>query len=150
MARINKVLSKYDLRTLETFVENRRRQENKKLATLKAKKKKLESDLQRIERELEKAAAPAARKTRRTRAKAKAKRRPNARRLNDVTLADALESVFLRRKNPIHYKELTGLVKKRGLYKTRSKNLLSTVAVTLKRDKRFKKIEPGIFALKKR
>ena len=148
MARIDKVLSRYDLKTLETLVENRRRQENKKLATLRAKKKKLESQLQRIERELAKAASPGARKPSRTRARAKAKRRPNARRLNEITLADALETVFSRRKNPIHYKDLTELVQKRGLYRTRSKNLLSTVAVTLKRDRRFKKVEPGIFALR--
>jgi hypothetical protein len=150
MARIDKVLRKYDLQTLETIVENRRRQESKKLAMLKAKKKKLESALQRIERELAQASQPAAGKPSRARAQAKPKRRPNARRLNEITLADALETVFRRRKNPIHYKELTQLVRKRGLYKTRSKNLLSTVAVTLKRDRRFKKVEPGVFALRKR
>jgi len=150
MARIDKVLGKYDLRTLETLVENRRRQESKKLAMLKAKKKKLESTLQRIERELAQASQPVAGKPSGARGQAKPKRRPNARRLNEITLADALETVFRRRKNPIHYKELTQLVRKRGLYKTRSKNLLSTVAVTLKRDRRFKKVEPGVFALRKR
>ena len=75
-------------------------------------------------------------------------RKPNARRLNDITLAEALERVFRSRKNPIHYKDLTEAVEKRGLYKTKSKNLLSTVAVTLKRDRRFKKVSPGVYALR--
>ena len=54
------------------------------------------------------------------------------------------------RSKPVHYKELTTAIEKRGLYKTRSKNLLSTVAVTLKRDRRFRKVEPGIYALRKK
>jgi hypothetical protein len=41
-------------------------------------------------------------------------------------------------------------IEKRGLYKTRSRNLLSSVAVTLKRDRRFRKVEPGIYALRKK
>ena len=53
-----------------------------------------------------------------------------------------------KRKTPIHYRELTEAVTERGLYKTRSKNLLSTVAVTLKRDQRFKKVEPGFYTLR--
>jgi DNA-directed RNA polymerase delta subunit len=76
-------------------------------------------------------------------------RRPNARRLNEISLADALEKVLRATKKPVHYKDLMATVVKRGIYKTRSKSLLSTVAVTLKRDGRFKKMEAGIWALKK-
>jgi DNA-binding transcriptional MerR regulator len=77
-------------------------------------------------------------------------RKPNARRLNEgVTLADALEKVLRGRKRAVHYRDLTDMIEERKLYKTKSKNLLSTVAVTLKRDDRFKKVEPGYFMLKK-
>ena len=65
-----------------------------------------------------------------------------------LVVADGLTKVFRTRKKPIHYKDLTEAVVKRGLYQTRSKNLLSTVAVTLKRDKRFKKVEPGMYVMK--
>ena len=58
MARIDKILSKYDLKTLEAVVEKRRRLEKKKLATLQAQRKKLETELQRVEQELQMAAAP--------------------------------------------------------------------------------------------
>lgn len=77
-------------------------------------------------------------------------RKPNARRLNKISLGDAIAKVMGGRSKPIHYKELTSTIEKRGLYKTKSKNLLSTVAVTLKRDRRFKKMEPGIYALRKK
>ena len=97
-----------------------------------------------MERDLEKAA----RGERLARRKGAPKRKPNARRLNDISLADAVEKVLKSRKAPVHYKELTDAVVKRKLYRTKSKNLLSTVAVTLKRDKRFKKVEPGLYVLR--
>jgi hypothetical protein len=77
-------------------------------------------------------------------------RKPNARRLNKISLGDAIEKVMSSRAKPIHYKDLTDVITSRGLYKTKSKNLLSTVAVTLKRDRRFKKLEPGIYGLRKK
>ncbi len=70
------------------------------------------------------------------------------RRLNDITLAEALVKVMKGRKTPVHYKDLTQAVLDRDLYRTKSNNLLSTVAVTLKRDKRFKKVEPGYYVLR--
>jgi hypothetical protein len=146
MTRIDAVLKKYDLKTLESFVERRRAQEERKLKQLEAKRKKLESELERVDREMSLAsAAPVRRSGGRTLVR---KRRPNARRLNEISLADALEKICRGRKRPVHYKDLTDQVTKRGLYKTRSKNLLSTVAVTLKRDKRFKKVEPGLYTLR--
>jgi hypothetical protein len=145
MAKRNSVLSKYDLGTLEALVERKRRQEEVKLTRLQAKRKKLAAELKKIDRQVELALAKTARSNGRG---APHKRRPNARRLNEISLADALERVFRNRKRPVHYKDLTKLVTKRGLYKTRSKNLLSTVAVTLKRDKRFKKVEPGMYTLR--
>ena len=88
-----------------------------------------------------KTARKAARKT------AKPKRRPNARRLNKISLADAIEKVMKTRKK-VHYKDLTDTIVKKKLYITKSKNLLSTVAVTLKRDRRFRKVEPGYYSLR--
>jgi hypothetical protein len=145
MTRLDSVIERYDLKTLEAALERRRRQEERKLARLMRKRKKLEAELKKIDREM-KRAEQAAKANRR----GAVARKPNARRLNDITLADALEKVFRSRKGPVHYKDLTETVTKRGLYRTRSKNLLSTVAVTLKRDRRFKKLKPGLYALVKR
>ena len=105
----------------------------------------IRSELEKIDRQVELALTRAAKTDGRRSVR---KRRPNARRLNEISLADALEKVFRTRKRPVHYKDLTELVVKRGLYRTRSKNLLSTVAVTLKRDRRFKKVEPGMYTLR--
>lgn len=145
MARLDKLLKKFDLKTLEAFVEKRRRQEERRLKQLQNKRKRLEGELKQLDREVQGAMVRASTNGKHRTAP---KRRPNARRLNDISLADALEKVMRSRKSPIHYKELTDQVTKRGLYRTRSKNLLSTVAVTLKRDKRFKKVEPGLYVLR--
>jgi hypothetical protein len=142
MTGIDKVLNKYDLRTLESAVKKRRSREQQKLARLLEKRKKLESDLKKLGHEIKIVTATA-------RASGEIQRRPNARRLNEISLADALEKVMKGRKSPIHYKKLTETVVARKLYRTRSANLLSTVAVTLKRDRRFKKVEPGYYALRK-
>ena len=143
MARTDQLLKRYDLRELEALVERKRKQEERKLSRLQAKRKKLEAELKKIDRQVAKAATVKVGHTGDI-----VRRRPNARRLNEGSLADALVKVFKGRKSPVHYKDLTDTVVKRGLYKTRSKNLLSTVAVTLKRDKRFKKVEPGMYVMK--
>lgn len=142
MSGVDEVLEKYDLRTLETAVRKRRSREQQRLSRLMEKRDKLEAELKKVGQEIREAAALA-------RAAGKIERKPNARRLNDISLADALEKVMKGRKAPIHYKALTDAVVERKLYKTKSRNLLSTVAVTLKRDKRFRKVEPGYYALKK-
>lgn len=142
MSRIDEVLNKYDLRTLESALRKRRNREERKLASLVDKRRNLESSLRKVEKEI-RAAVAAAR-----RADGKIIRKPNARRLNDISLGDAMEKVMRGRKRPVHYKELTDLITERQLYRTKSKNLLSTVAVTLKRDRRFKKVEPGYYALR--
>jgi hypothetical protein len=143
MTRIDVLFDKHDLKTLEAAVERKRRQEQRRLDGLMSKKRALESELKDVNRSLKSALAEAKRAQ-----GGKVKRRPNARRLNDISLADALEKVMRGRKTPIHYKKLTEAVVRRGLYRTRSKNLLSTVAVTLKRDRRFKKVEPGYYKLR--
>jgi septal ring factor EnvC (AmiA/AmiB activator) len=145
MARTDALLKRYDLRELEALVERKRSQEERNLTRLRAKRKKLEAELKQIDKQVAKAATHASKANRNG---SGLRRRPNARRLNDTSLADALAKVFKTRKKPIHYKDLTNTVIRRGLYKTRSKNLLSTVAVTLKRDKRFKKVEPGMYVMK--
>ena len=142
MSGVDQVLEKYDLRTLESAVRKRRSREQQRLSRLMEKRDRLEAELKKVGQEIREAAA-------RARAAGKIERKPNARRLNDISLADALEKVMKGRKTPIHYKELTDAVVDRKLYRTKSRNLLSTVAVTLKRDNRFKKVEPGFYALKK-
>ena len=142
MSGIDQVLNRYDLRTLESAMRKRRSQEELKVARLVDKRRKLESDLKKVAKEIRVATASA-------RAAGKIQRRPNARRLNDISLADALEKVMRGRKKAIHYKTLTDSVVSRKLYRTKSQNLLSTVAVTLKRDRRFKKVEAGYYALRK-
>jgi len=144
MARKDNVLKRYELRELEALVERKRQQEERKLIRLQARRKKLEAEIKKIDRQVAQAATVTARSGR----AGAVRRRPNARRLNEVSLADALAKVFKSRRAPVHYKDLTDTVVKRGLYKTRSKNLLSTVAVTLKRDKRFHKVEPGMYVMK--
>ncbi len=70
--------------------------------------------------------------------------------MNKISLGDAIARVMGARSKPIHYKDLTSQIERRGLYKTKSRNLLSTVAVTLKRDRRFRKVEPGMYSLRKK
>ena len=155
MAQLDRLLDRYDLKSLEAALARRRARERTHHVRLAAKKRKLEAELRKIERLTSgnsiAAPAKAGRKGGRKagrKASGKVKRRPNARRLNEISLADALERVMTSRKKPIHYKDLTEAVVQRKLYRTRSKSLLSTVAVTLKRDKRFKKVEPGLYALR--
>ncbi len=49
----------------------------------------------------------------------------------------------------MHYKEITETLIKEGRYKTKSRNFLSTVAITIMRDKRLTKVKPGVYTLKK-
>ncbi len=140
MARVGSALRKLDLKQLEALLAKRRKQETKSLKGLVSKRKKLESELARVKRALGSSRG----------VKGAITRKPNARRLNKISLGDAIEKVMSSRSKPIHYKDLTDIISRRGLYKTKSKNLLSTVAVTLKRDRRFKKIEPGIYGLRKK
>jgi hypothetical protein len=76
-------------------------------------------------------------------------RRPNARRMNDVTVKDAIVDLLREKRKPMHYKDITDTLLREGRYKTKSKNFLSTVAITIMRDKRLKRVEPGIYALRK-
>jgi hypothetical protein len=131
MAKLDRVLSRYDLGALEAAMVRRRKSELRELAALA---KKLRSGSKSA---VKKVASGM-----------KRKRRPNARRLNKISLADAIARVMKGRKTAIHYKDLTDAIMKRKLYKTKSKNLLSTVAVTLKRDRRFRKTEAGYYSLR--
>ena len=77
-------------------------------------------------------------------------RKPNARRLNQGTVADAIVRLLKSRRRPMHYREIAEVLQRDGLYVTKSKNFLSTVAITILRDKRFKRVEPGVYDLKRR
>jgi hypothetical protein len=144
MAQLDRALDRYDLKTLEAALA-RRRARDKQLGAVRARMAKLVAELGKLD------AAVGHGPSRRggPRGGQVVLRRPNARRLNEISLADALEKVLRAAKKPVHYKQLTETVVKRGIYKTKSKNLLSTVAVTLKRDGRFKKVEAGIWNLKR-
>lgn len=147
MAEVDRILERYDLKTLEAAVARRRVRE---IANIVAGHGELESELRKFAASAVGTVPSRAAKGRGTMAPAaRTTRRPNARRLNEISLADAMEQVMRARKNPIHYKDLMQTIQKRGLYRTKSKNLLSTIAVTLKRDTRFKKVEPGLYSLRK-
>jgi hypothetical protein len=77
-------------------------------------------------------------------------RKPNARRLNDVTVSQAIHDLLREKKKPMHYKDIADRLQKEGRYRTRSRNFLSTVAITILRDKRIRRVEPGVYALRKR
>jgi HB1, ASXL, restriction endonuclease HTH domain len=144
MAQLDRMLDRFDLKTLDAAMQRRRAREERKLTQLLAKRKELEAQLKKLDH----AARGHASGMPRGSGAGKIIRKPNARRLNDISLAEALEQVMSARRKPIHYKDLTDTILKKKLYRTKSKNLLSTVAVTLKRDGRFKNVEPGIYALK--
>lgn len=144
MSNLEKALEKYDLRELEAAISRRRAKEEKRLAGLVQKKRELEAELRKVEREYKATLAAAQARN------GKVRRKPNARRLNDISLAAAIEKVMRSRRSPVHYRDLMEAIEKKGLYKTNSPNLLSTIAVTLKRDKRFKKVKSGYYDLAKR
>ena len=77
-------------------------------------------------------------------------RRPNARRMNDITVKDAVVQLLRQKRKPMHYQDITHALLKEGRYRTKSKNFLSTVAITIMRDKRLKRVEPGVYALRSR
>jgi hypothetical protein len=143
-----------DLKKLEALLERRRQDEERRLRELISRKRELESELAELDRTLgQSSGGPRGRRGMGRPGRPVGRvngRRPNARRLNKISLGDAIVQVMNARNKPVHYKDLTVAIEKRGLYKTRSKNLLSTVAVTLKRDRRFRKVEPGIYALRKK
>jgi hypothetical protein len=143
-----------DLKKLEALLERRRRDEQRRLEGLISRKRALESELAQLDRTLGQGGESRGRRgpgrPGRPAGGMARGRKPNARRLNKISLGDAIVQVMSARSKPVHYKDLTSAIEKRGLYKTKSKNLLSTVAVTLKRDRRFRKVEPGIYALKKK
>jgi hypothetical protein len=76
-------------------------------------------------------------------------RRPNARRLNDVTVGDAIVQLLRERRKAMHYKDITRILLDEGRYRTKSPSFLSTVAISIKRDPRVKRVQPGIYRLKR-
>jgi Ser/Thr protein kinase RdoA (MazF antagonist) len=77
-------------------------------------------------------------------------RKPNARRLNEVTVADAIVKLLRQRKRPLHYRKIAETLVREKRYRTKSRNFLSTVAITIMRDKRIKRVEPGVYTLRRR
>ena len=141
MPSLAQVLDRYDLKTLEDALA-RRRARDKQLAAAATRRRELEAELAKLNALMGGGTGTRSRKT-------PIVRKPNARRLNEITLADAIVKVLSTTRKPTHYQDITKAIAKRGLYRTKSKNLLSTTAVTLKRDGRFKKVKAGVWALKK-
>jgi hypothetical protein len=76
-------------------------------------------------------------------------RKPNARRLNELTVKDAVVKLLRKKRRPMHYKDITRTLLDEGIYRTKSKSFLSTVAISIMRDKRIKRVEPGVYTLRK-
>jgi hypothetical protein len=85
-----------------------------------------------------------------TRASMTVMRRPNARRMNDVTVRDAIVNLLQAKKKPMHYRDIADTLLKEGRYRSKSKNFLTTVAITILKDSRVKRVEPGVYALRRR
>ena len=69
--------------------------------------------------------------------------------VNEVTVKDAIVKLLRERRRAMHYKDIAATLVKEGRYKTKSRNFLSTVAITIMRDKRLEKVKPGVYRLKK-
>ena len=145
MAKLDRILDRYDMKTLEAAIA-RRRARDKQLTAVAARRREVEAELAKLSAMMGNGSTGPGRRSRTT----PTTRKPNARRLNKITLAEAMEKAMRAAKKPVHYKDLTDTILKRGLYRTKSKNLLTTVAITLKRDGRFKKTGTAVWALKKR
>jgi hypothetical protein len=105
----------------------------------------LDRDIDFLERELGLGSS----RRRRAASVATTTRRPNARRVNDVTVKDAIVKLLRQKKRPLHYRDIANTLLREGRYKTKSKNFVSTVAITIIRDKRLKRVGSGIYALRK-
>jgi hypothetical protein len=75
-------------------------------------------------------------------------RRPNARRLNDITVQDAVVELLRDEGAPMHYRDIARRLVEEERYQTRSKNFLSTVAISIMRDDRIERTEPGVYQLR--
>jgi hypothetical protein len=136
------MLDRYDLPTLEAAL-TRRRARDKELTAATKRRRELEAELAKIS-----AAMGGGAVTGRSARTGPLVRKPNARRLNDITVGDAIEKVLGGLKAPQRYQEITSAIVKRRLYRTRSKSFATTVLITLGRDRRFKKTSAG-WALRK-
>jgi hypothetical protein len=70
--------------------------------------------------------------------------------MNDVTVRDAIVGLLQAKKKPMHYRDIANTLLKEGRYRTKSRNFLTTVAITILKDSRVKRVEPGIYALRRR
>jgi len=117
-----------------------------RIRSLRRRRDRLQRDVRALEQEIEKAEKQLGDGARRRHA---VKRRPNARRLNEVTVADAVVQLLRERKKPMHYKDITRTLLEEGRYRTRSRSFLSTVAISIQRDRRVRRVEPGIYTLRR-
>ncbi len=123
------------------------RRTSARVEQLRAKREKIVRELRDVNREIGRMERMLG--VSRSRRSAMPARKPNARRLNELTVKDAIVKVLRKKKRPMHYKDITETLLAEGIYRTKSKNFLSTVAISIMRDKRLKRVEPGVYALRK-
>ena len=116
---------------------------------LRAKRNKIVREIRSLDREIGRLEGDLRVRRSRRRAPTAPLRKPNARRLNAITVKDAVVKLLRRKKRPMHYKDITKSLLREGLYKTKSRNFLSTVAISIMRDRRLKRVEPGVYTLRK-
>jgi hypothetical protein len=118
-----------------------------RLKRLHARRKKMQAELLSVDREITRLSREQGVKLS---ARSKPARPSTTRMLNELTVREAIYALMSKRVRPMHYTDIAETLRKRKLYKTKSPNFPLTVLVTLGKDKRFKKVEPGIYALRGR
>lgn len=116
-----------------------------RMRSLRHKRDRLQRDIRALEEEISKTEKQLGGRSRRR----GVQRRPNARRLNDVTVADAVVQLLRERKKSMHYRDIARILLEEGRYRTRSRSFLSTVAISIQRDRRVRRVEPGIYTLRR-
>ncbi|NNE43016.1 MAG: hypothetical protein HKN12_02310 [Gemmatimonadetes bacterium] len=115
-----------------------------RVARLETKRDGIRKELESVNAEIEELGKQLGR-----RGRARGGRRPNARRLNGVTVQDAIVELLRETGEPLHYRDIARILVEEERYRTRSKNFLSTVAISIMRDERIERVESGVYRLRR-
>ena len=123
---------------------------NAQLKRLREQRDRLRRRLVEVDREIRRRERAIGKKAGRrgTRAGSGTLRCPNARRLNEVTVSEAIVRLLREKRKPLHYRDIAERLIQEGRYRTRSRNFLSTVAITIQRDRRIRRVAPGVYGLR--